>query len=276
MFHVSTKEKKNIKCKGTIYDFYFVSKKGSAPPYYSDPWYNHIIDFTDLARLILNYKKSYSTKNTSEWSYDITNTTLAIIDDNNDDTTKFTSITTSNNKKQKGNDTIQYLNDNDPEKDESVLAQLITTIAPQQEIVVLPPQPLLSYWQSTEARKIFMPLDNETDSYVAVKAQIEILSDAMETPLGLVSILEDGDQIDLESISPYQMFYLKQKVTMLHIALNIAVKNMLDIQNWSACCEKAIEVAKDTIGKGGIKSKEPFKIGTCNFERTESYAHVPL
>ena len=104
-----------------------------------------------------------------------------------------------------------------------------------------------------------MPLDNETDSYVAVKAQIVILLDAMETPLGLVSILEDGDQIDLESISPYQMFYLKQKVTMLHIALNIAVKNMLDIQNWSACCEKAIEVAKDTIGKGGIKSKRTIR-----------------
>ena len=100
-----------------------------------------------------------------------------------------------------------------------------------------------------------MPLDNETDSYIEFKAQIEILSDAMETPLGLVSILEDGDQIDLKSISPYQMFYLKQKLTMLHIALNISVKNMLDHQNWSACCEKAIEVAKDTIGKGGIQIK---------------------
>ena len=60
------KKRKNIKSKGTVYGFYFVSKKGSAPPTYSDPWYNHIIDFTDLARLVLNYTESYSTKNTDE------------------------------------------------------------------------------------------------------------------------------------------------------------------------------------------------------------------
>ena len=154
---------------------------------------------------------------------------------------------------------MQYLNINDPKDDESVLAQLTPTIAPQQETVVIPPQPLLLYWQSNEAKKLFRPLDNETDSYVAVNAQIEILSDAMETPLGLISILENGDQIDLDSISPYQIFYLKQKVTMLHIALNVAVKNMMCLQNWSACCEKAIECAKETIGKGGIKSERTIR-----------------
>lgn len=46
---------------------------------------------------------------------------------------------------------------------------------------------------------------------------------------------------------------------MLHIALNIAVKNMLDYQNRSACCEKSIEVAKDTIGKGVTKSERTIR-----------------
>ena len=69
-----------------------------------------------------------------------------------------------------------------------------------------------------------------------------------------MDIPEDGYEIDAESISKYLMFYLRQKVIYPHIALNISIRYMITTQNWVACCEKAINVVNETIGKGGIKS----------------------
>ena len=40
-----------------VYAFYFVTNKGCNPPSYNDEWYNHIIDYVDLASLLFNYKK---------------------------------------------------------------------------------------------------------------------------------------------------------------------------------------------------------------------------
>ena len=60
-------------------------KKGTTPPSYSDAWYNNIIDFIELARLVTNYKKTYLIKDVREWIKQ---------SDNNE-----TSITTSNKKR---------------------------------------------------------------------------------------------------------------------------------------------------------------------------------
>ena len=45
------------KQEGNTYDFYFTSQKGSKPPSYDDPWYNHIVDFVELTKFIVNMKK---------------------------------------------------------------------------------------------------------------------------------------------------------------------------------------------------------------------------
>ena len=55
-------------------------------------------------------------------------------------------------------------------------------------------QPFQSYWHS-------IPLTTEVYSLVSVQAHIGILVRTIETLLGLVDVLEDGDKIDAESIS---------------------------------------------------------------------------
>ena len=133
-----------------------------------------------------------------------------------------------------------------------------------------PQQQFHLYWQSTKASKIFLPLSTKEDSLVVVNAQIALLSEAIGSPLGLVHVLEDGEEIDLESISNYQMFHLRQKVTMLHIALNVAVRDMSSNQNWAACCSKAIEIANETIGLVEIKDKRTIRNWYCQFpEKTK-------
>ena len=62
-------------------------------------------------------------------------------------------------------------------------------------------QPIQSYRYSIDIRKTLLSLTTKSYSLVAVKAHILILARAMETPLGLVGILEDGDEIDADSIS---------------------------------------------------------------------------
>ena len=45
------------KRSGTVYAYYFVKQKGSLPIAYIDAWFDHIVNFTDLLSLILQYKK---------------------------------------------------------------------------------------------------------------------------------------------------------------------------------------------------------------------------
>ena len=63
------KKSMNRKREGTSYAFYFVSQRGSKPPLYDDPWYNHIVDFVDLAKSIVNMKRTLTIKSSSEWVY---------------------------------------------------------------------------------------------------------------------------------------------------------------------------------------------------------------
>ena len=50
-------KRKNMKREGYTSAFYFVSKEGTTQPWYSDAWYNHIVDFIELERLVTNYKR---------------------------------------------------------------------------------------------------------------------------------------------------------------------------------------------------------------------------
>ena len=245
------KKSKNRKREGTSYAFYIVSQKGSKPPSYDDPWYNHIVDFLDLAKSIVNMKKSLMINSSSEWVY-------ASNEEANDNNTMNKRLKIDNDLNVTAIDNRNPIST--PEEIDYAPATPVTPILIIKDQSKAPPQlPFQSYWHSTGAKKLFLPLATEADALVAITRQIEMLAHAMETPLSLVDILEDGDDIDIESISQYQMFYLRQKVTMLHIALNVAVKDMLHTQNWGACCEKAIEIANETIGKSGIKNERTIR-----------------
>ena len=55
--------------KALLMLLYFVSQKGNKPTLYDDPWYNHIVDFVELAKSIVNMKKSLMIKPTRKWVY---------------------------------------------------------------------------------------------------------------------------------------------------------------------------------------------------------------
>ena len=250
------KKRKNMKREGCTSAFYFVSTKGTTPPLYSDAWYNHIVDFLVLARLVTKYKKTYFIKDVAEWTKESNH-----IDE--------ISTATSNNKKCTSIVEIQGLNVKKDETNYDVSPVSTLTIAPQQQIETLPPSPPVSYWTSPEAALLFRPLPTEEDSLVAVQNQIETLSEALESPYGLMSILHDD--LDPESISQFQMHNLNRKVNLLHTTLVVAAQEMAELQNWSLICEKAIAIGKQTMGKAALINERTLRNWYLQFREDRKF-----
>ena len=131
-----------------IFAFYFVEKKGSNPPLYDDPWYNHIVDYIELTNAALNYKKR-----------------------NTDDIDLFSLV---QNKKQKVASPALIQDSIIVEEREEILPLSISTPA--------------QYWQSTEAKKLFAPIEVETNAHNAVCNQISLLSEALESHDGYLKV----------------------------------------------------------------------------------------
>ena len=93
-------------------------------------------------------------------------------------------------------------------------------------------------------------MSTEEDSLVAIENQIETLSEALESPYDLMSILDED--LDLESISQFQIHNLNRKVNLLHTTFVIAAREMAGLQNWSLICEKSIAIGKQMMGKAAL------------------------
>ena len=55
--NISTKEEGKYEARRLYFCFLFCINKGTTPQPYSDAWYNHIVDFIELERLVTNYKR---------------------------------------------------------------------------------------------------------------------------------------------------------------------------------------------------------------------------
>jgi len=71
------------------------------------------------------------------------------------------------------------------------------------------PLPVLSYWESSEARKIFNPVSKEKDALKAIDNQLDLLSCVLEAPKGYLHVLT-GIQGDDDELSEYQQWLIHQ------------------------------------------------------------------
>ena len=126
----------------------------------------------------------------------------------------------------------------------------------------LSPQAHPLYWESTEAKKLFAPIDDEVNAYDAVLNQICTLSEALESHDGYLKVLSNKSKITDGSISRYHVWCLTQKIRTLVIALSFAEKFMPSLQNWNSCCTRAIEELSKTPGLKSI---------TCSFTVAKWY-----
>ncbi len=71
-----------------------------------------------------------------------------------------------------------------------------------------------TYWESTEAIKMFCPLPTERDSSEAVDNQIMLLSEASSYPEAYVDVVhmgQNGGSEDDEKLSDHQTWLVRQK-----------------------------------------------------------------
>ena len=84
-----------------------------------------------------------------------------------------------------------------------------------------------------------------------------------------MSLLDEG--LDLESISQYQIHNLNRKVTLLHTNLLITAREMADLKNWSLISEKAIGIAKQTMGKAALINERTLRSWCIQFREEQKF-----
>jgi len=101
-----------------------------------------------------------------------------------------------------------------------------------------------TYWDSTEAKKIFKPTPHETNALDTIKSQIKTLNSANEAPQSYITIVEGREAGDFEDrITEYQVWCFCQRCQILSLALNIAIEMMPSCKHCDLCCEEAKDQA---------------------------------
>ena len=100
----------------------------------------------------------------------------------------------------------------------------------------------MSYWESTEARKIFKPVGKEKDALEAINNQLDLLLCVLEAPKGYLHVVT-GIQGDDDELSEYQQWLVQLKCQLICCALYHVKEKMPMIQNWDECCKLAKEQA---------------------------------
>jgi hypothetical protein len=100
-----------------------------------------------------------------------------------------------------------------------------------------------TYWESPEARKLFVPKGDET-VLESIEAQIAILRGANEMHLSYLDVIDNPlqDILDEDSLTSYQVWALQQLCLVLCVALKIAKEKMNGV-TWEKCCAEAIDYA---------------------------------
>ena len=99
-----------------------------------------------------------------------------------------------------------------------------------------------TYWESTEAKNLFRPLDDETVQK-AIDNQIEALTEVHQQYNGYLDIIENIEEIDETELSDYQIWSIRQKSQFLALSLTFAKEHMNN-WTWEKCCQTAVEHMK--------------------------------
>ncbi len=96
------------------------------------------------------------------------------------------------------------------------------------------------YWESTEARAIFAPKNDET-VLEAIQNQIDILRSAIQTYQSISSIVGE----DVDNLTDCQALMIHEQCQIISLALiSVALNNLPVWQNWNRCCEVAVRIAR--------------------------------
>jgi hypothetical protein len=100
-------------------------------------------------------------------------------------------------------------------------------------------EPSQSYWASTEAKKLFKPLDDEQDALEAIMNQMELSSDVLSDAKGYWSVMVGLERDD--DLTAYQKLTIQIRCQYLYCSLYYA-KEMIPIsRNWDRCCQEAVK-----------------------------------
>jgi hypothetical protein len=91
---------------------------------------------------------------------------------------------------------------------------------------------------------LFRPIVTERDALEGIDNQIELLRTANSTPNGYFALIDKGnnsnnkdEEEEEELLSEYQVWLVRQKITVLTLALLAAKETMQKLKNWNTCCE---------------------------------------
>jgi len=115
----------------------------------------------------------------------------------------------------------------------------ITETTDQNTTDLLPHKP--TYFESSEAKRLFSPIDLEQDASVAIQNQIKLLKDAQKTSSSYHLLLPAHPS---RVFTEYDIFIIRQKIILLSMSLNNAA-NYMPAKNWRQCCEMALKMAQE-------------------------------
>jgi hypothetical protein len=98
-----------------------------------------------------------------------------------------------------------------------------------------------NYFSSMNAILLFKPIESEENVLVAITNQINILKEAQKTSASYKLLLPPHPS---KTFSEHDVFIIRQKISILTLALNNA-KRFMPQKTWRECCAMALETAED-------------------------------
>jgi hypothetical protein len=132
-----------------------------------------------------------------------------------------------------------------------------------------------TYWDSSEARNLFQPTVEESNALEAVKNQIKLLHEGLETPTSCLYLIADFKENDNQKLTEYQIWTLQRKCMVTSLTLLKATEMMVNVKNWDFCCKTAIVEA----AKLGIKLATTSRTVCnwyCDFHQKENFLCISL
>lgn len=119
----------------------------------------------------------------------------------------------------------------------------------------------LTYWDSTNAKKLFNTKENEKDAKVTVERRLGVIHKALATPTGYQSVLDVAPE-HMHLLTEHEVESIKSKLSYLSIALKLALETLDGPKSWAQCCDEAVKYMKEHYEKiGGSFIAIPIKSG---------------
>eukprot|EP00980_Cylindrotheca_fusiformis_P012280 scaffold3001_cov122-Cylindrotheca_fusiformis.AAC.5 len=136
------------------------------------------------------------------------------------------------------------------------------------------PEELTSYWFSTNAKKLFCPLDGES-AEEAVNKMIEILEPATRSSKNCHSIVKGTNENIKDLLNEVDLQTVYTKAMYLREALCIARATINDGKHFSfrQCCNQAVRVVADELKPLSIISGQTVGGYLRDFRRGRAFSH---